>query len=99
MTVELKPGPFTYRKRPKGWEVAVIVEGNFKQDILCHTEEDARAIADWRDLQHRWAYSHVYDDVCELSRIERTLATMDKYGLNTTFGYGQLQRFADKLRG
>ena len=39
------PGPFTIKQRGDHWEVAVIIEGYYKEDVECENEDDARALA------------------------------------------------------
>jgi hypothetical protein len=94
---EDKPGPFTYRQRKDCWEVLVIREGVFERYIECRTEEHAKAVANFRVFQHRWAYQHVYDDVCDLPELEKSLAVLPEYGIDDNcFGYRQCRRLAEQ---
>jgi hypothetical protein len=96
---EDKPEPFTYRRRQDCWEVLIIVEGEFKGYVRCRTEEDAIAVANWRVFQHRWEYSHVYDELCDLSALEKTLAVLPEYGYDSRcYGYRQCRRLAERLQ-
>lgn len=94
-----QPGPFTYRRKVEAWEVIVIVDGKFKDYIECRTEDDAKAIANWREFQHRFTFPNLYDDDCNVGEVQRTIKTMDEYGLNHCVGYRQLQGLEKRLRG
>jgi hypothetical protein len=99
--VEVKPGPFTHRQRQGCWEVLVIVEGEFDEYVPCRTEQDAKALSNWRLFHHMCEFPRLYkpEEIPRVTEVERTLAALQEYGFSTAFGYRQLERFAERLRG
>jgi hypothetical protein len=93
--LERPPGPFPYRRRNDGWEVVFVFPGKVQEYIACRTEDDAKAIANFRKFRHRYAYPQSYSDTCDIADVNKTISVLREYGFGESPGLFQLELLAE----
>jgi hypothetical protein len=96
------PGPFTIHRKANGFEVLLIIAGQFAEtpSCLCSTEEEAKALANSRDFNHRYEYPQSYNEKEKplIAEVEKTIEALAKHGFGNAVVFRHCQRFADQLR-
>jgi hypothetical protein len=97
--LERPPGPFPYRRRKDCWEVVFVIGNRVQKYVACLTEDDAKAVANFRHFQHRYAYPQSYSDVCETTDVNKTIGVLRDYGFGESPGLFQLELLAEGHTG